>query len=101
MVLASEVLRGPDSSSRKQSTGKRRTRGFSRSGKHLTWIVKAVLPTPPSPRTTSLYKVIFPAIFAESCVVSAEREVVVLLEEGKMRIEKREQQSRFCRELDR
>lgn len=28
----------------------------------LTWIVRAVLPTPPSPRTTSLYMVILPAI---------------------------------------
>jgi hypothetical protein len=27
-----------------------------------TWMVRAVLPTPPSPSTTNLYKVIFPAI---------------------------------------
>lgn len=27
-----------------------------------TWIVRAVLPTPPSPSTTNLYKVILPAI---------------------------------------
>lgn len=26
----------------------------------LTWMVRAVFPTPPSPSTTSLYKVIFP-----------------------------------------
>lgn len=26
----------------------------------FTWMVSAVLPTPPSPSTTSLYKVIFP-----------------------------------------
>lgn len=29
-------------------------------GDEHTWMVKAVFPTPPSPRTTSLYKVIFP-----------------------------------------
>lgn len=29
-----------------------------------TWMVRAVLPTPPSPSTTSLYKVIFPAILS-------------------------------------
>lgn len=26
----------------------------------VTWMVSAVLPTPPSPNTTSLYNVIFP-----------------------------------------
>jgi hypothetical protein len=30
-----------------------------------TWIVRAVLPTPPSPSTTSLYSVIFPAMVSE------------------------------------
>ena len=28
----------------------------------LTWMVRAVFPTPPSPRTTNLYRVILPAI---------------------------------------
>jgi hypothetical protein len=32
------------------------------SGSGRTCIVSAVLPTPPSPSTTNLYKVIFPAI---------------------------------------
>lgn len=27
-----------------------------------SWIVRAVLPTPPSPKTTNLYKTIFPAM---------------------------------------
>jgi hypothetical protein len=33
-----------------------------RQNETLTWMVRAVLPTPPSPRTTSLYSVIFPAM---------------------------------------
>lgn len=33
-----------------------------RTGAGITWIVRAVLPTPPSPSTTSLYSVILPAI---------------------------------------
>lgn len=33
--------------------------GRGEKGAH-TWMVRAVFPTPPSPRTTNLYKVIFP-----------------------------------------
>jgi hypothetical protein len=33
----------------------------------LTWIVKAVFPTPPSPSTTNLYRVIFPAMVSDGC----------------------------------
>lgn len=35
-----------------------------------TWMVRAVLPTPPSPSTTSLYSVILPAMLSSVCFAS-------------------------------
>lgn len=37
-----------------------------------TCMVSAVLPTPPSPSTTSLYSVIFPAILGYMCYASLQ-----------------------------
>ena len=45
----------------------------------LTCIVKAVLPTPPSPSTTNLYKVIFPAILKSARDAISCRVVVTCL----------------------
>lgn len=36
-----------------------------------TWIVSAVFPTPPSPKTTNLYRTILPAMAACFCVISS------------------------------
>jgi len=41
-----------------------RERDGAGEGEGATWMVRAVLPTPPSPSTTSLYSVIFPAILS-------------------------------------
>lgn len=40
-------------------------------------MVRAVLPTPPSPSTTSLYKVIFPAMVTVCCSVAVRSGVSV------------------------
>lgn len=45
-----------------------------------TWIVRAVFPTPPSPNTTSLYRVIFPCdMMIQLCADFAVRGLSVAL----------------------